>query len=60
MGNYLIREDNLESPLHQSLHRHSAKPQSVANLLENGMSTDLLFSWELILEVGTEEVTPLI
>ena len=54
------QEDSMDSPLYQTLHRHSDKPELLATLLENGVTTETEFQWKLTPEVGTENVSPLI
>ena len=60
IDDYFSQEDSMDSPLYQTLHRHSDKPGLLATLLENGVTTKIEFRWELISEIGTENVSPLI
>ena len=60
IDDYFNQQDPMDSPLYQTLHRHSDKPGLLATLLENGVTTEIEFRWELISELGTENVSPLI
>lgn len=60
IDDHFNQEDLLDSILYQTLHRHPDKPGLLATLLENGVTTEIEFRWELIPEIGTEDVSPLI
>ena len=57
---YFVQGDPHDGPLYRTLHNHANKPKLLRTLLENGMTTDLCFQWELNSACGVESVSPLI
>lgn len=54
------QDDPLTSPLYQTLHQHSDKPQLLQHLLDNGCPPDSRFLWEFVPGLGVEETSALL